>query len=214
MTTLEQDLPRPPSGPRRLHRRWGVPPAAFTAVPRGIIQDPLVIELQEALEDTGRGLYSECFTAADARTKVRGELDRLGLAEWTVVVDESRRPDGADLCALGWLKPGSKQVELIGMPSRDLGFDTTHPSSQDPFTPYAASLAEELEQRCLTLEEAAEVARELAADTEVVVDGQVIEFREDYNLGITTVEDATASCTRSTVEVGGSIAVTLRGPSS
>lgn len=212
MSTLEQDLPRPPSGPRRLHRRWGVPPAAFTAVPRGIIQDPLVIELQEALEDTGRGLYSACFTAADARTKVRGELDRLGLAEWTVVVDESRRPDRADLCALGWLKPGSKQVELIGMPSRDLGFDPADPSSQDQFTRYAAALAEGLEQQCLTLEEAAEVARALAAETEFVVDGEVVEFSEDYGLGITTVEDATKSCTRSSVEVGGSVSVVLRGP--
>lgn len=190
------------------------PPAGLTAIPPGIVQDPKIIELEESLEDKGRGLYSQCFTEEDARTKVRAELERLGLSEWSVIVDESRRPDGEQLCALGLPKPGLQQVELIGMSGRDLGFDTADPSSQDPFTRYAASLAEELDERCLTLEEAADVARELAAGTEFVVDGEVIEVSEDYGLGITTVEDATASCTRSTVEVGGSISVILRGPSS
>lgn len=190
------------------------PPAAFTAIPRGTFQDPKIIELEETLQDTGRGLYSQCFTEEDARTKVGAELERLGLSEWSVVVDQSRRPEGEQLCAIGLPKPGRQQVELIGIPSRDLGFDAADPSSQDQFTRYAAALADELEQRCLTLEEAAEVARALAAETEFVVDGEVVEFSEDYGLGITTVEDATASCTRSSVEVGGSISVVLRGPSS
>lgn len=179
-------------------------PDGYTALDRGPFQNTALIELEAALRDVGTGLESSCYDHVAATEITRRELDRLGLAEWTVTVDDDRRPDGAATCAYFIVDADLQQVQLIGLPGAN---------APDPYRNYAAALDEQLSASCVGLEEAAELVRTLAADTDIVVDGTRIDFTEQAGvLFIHIVEDPDASCTRADVNVGGRVEVTLRGP--
>jgi hypothetical protein len=179
-------------------------PDGYTALDPGPFQDAALIELEAALGDVGTGLESECYDDVEATRITRRELDRLGLAHWTVTVDDDRRPDGTTTCATFIPDAQLQQVQLIGLPGVN---------APDPFTDYAAALNEELSASCVGLDEAADLARTLAASTEIVVNGTRIDFTEEASvLFIHIVEDPDAACTRANVNVGGRVEVTLRGP--
>lgn len=179
-------------------------PDGYTALDRGPFQNTALIELEAALGDVGTGLESSCYDQVAATEITRRELDRLGLAEWTVTVDDDRRPDGAATCAYFIVDAELQQVQLIGLPGANV---------PDPYRNYAVALDEQLSASCAGLEEAAELVRTLAADTDIVVDGTRIDFTEQAGvLFIHIVEDPDASCTRADVNVGGRVEVTLRGP--
>ena len=179
-------------------------PAGYTALDSGPFQNTALIELEAALGDLGTGLESGCYDHVAATEITRRELDRLGLAEWTVTVDDDRRPDGTATCAHFIVEADLQQVQLIGLPGAN---------APDPYGNFAAALDEQLSVSCVGLDEAAELARTLAADTEIVVDGTRIDFTEQAGvLLIHIVEDPDASCTRADVNVGGRVEVTLRGP--
>lgn len=182
-------------------------PEGYEALEPGTYQDTALIELEAALQDIGTGLSSDCYDEAEARAKVQGELDRLGVDTWEVTVDESRRPDGIDRCASAALLSDQQAVWIFGNAgtgdSRDFG--TT--------TEFAKALHAEMEAQCLNLDEAAELTQSLAAATPgdavpgseptMIVDG----------LKIDRAIDPTASCTRVNVSIGGALFVVLRGPS-
>jgi hypothetical protein len=74
------------------------------------------------------------------------DLDRLGFATWTVTVDETQPPDGDSRCAYFVVDPSIEQVQLIGI---ERGTTASNPSY-----PYAAALADLLEETCMSLDEA------------------------------------------------------------
>lgn len=182
-------------------------PEGYSELKPGRSLDPSLIHLEAALDDVAGGLSSGCYDETTARDITRNDLDRFGFANWTITVDEARRPDGESLCAYFILDPTMQQVELIGM--------TASAPGANPFQPYAKELAEELEATCLSLDTAASLARALAVETRVTIDGTSIEFTEQAGmLVINEVEDPAADCALSTVNVGGQVVVTLRGPRS
>lgn len=179
-------------------------PDGYTALDPGPFQNAALIELEATLGNVGTGLESGCYDDVAATRIAQGELDRLELAQWTITVDEDRRPDGYSTCAYFIVDAALQQVQLIGLPG------VTAP---DPYSAYAAALDEQLDAACIGLEEAADLARTLAASTEIVVDGTRIEFTEEAGvLFIHIVEDPDAACARADVNVGGRVEVTLRGP--
>lgn len=182
-----------------------IPSDQHTALDPGPYQDTLLIELEAALDDLGSGLGSGCYDAADATEITRSELGRLGLEAWGVTVDPDRRPDGATTCAHAVVQPDQQQVQLIGVAASN---------AVDPYQAYATALDAQLGAACMTLDQAADAARALAADTDIVIDGTRIELTEEAGvLVIHMIEEPDAACTRADVNVGGLAEVTLRGPS-
>ena len=180
-------------------------PDGYTALEPGPFQNTALIELEAALGDVGTGLESGCYDDVAAAEITRRELDRLELAGWAVTVDDGRRPDGSSTCAYFIVDAALQQVQLIGVPDES--------NAPDPYGAYSAALNEQLNADCVDLEDAADLARMLAADTEIVVDGTRIDFTEEAGvLFLHIVEDPDASCTRADVNVGGRVEVTLRGP--
>lgn len=180
-------------------------PDGYTPIEPGPFQNAALIELEAALNDVGTGLESGCYDDVAATEITQRELDRLELAGWTVAVDDDRRPDGSSSCAYPIVDAALQQVRLIGLHDES--------NAPDPYSAYSAALNEQLDAGCVGLEDAADLARRLAADTEIVVDGTHIDFTEEAGvLFIHVVEDPDASCTRADVNVGGRVEVTLRGP--
>lgn len=182
-------------------------PDGHTELDPGPFQNTSLIQLQASLDDAGSGLSADCYDEQAARDIARNALDQLGLANWTITVDESRRPDGASLCAYFVIDPAMEHVELFGI-------ETSTPQA-NPYEPYATALAEQLDATCLHLGEAASLARSLAARTVIEIDGTRIDLAEQAEvLVVHEVEDPAAACTSSAVNVGGRVEVTLRGPNS
>lgn len=165
-------------------------PSDWTQLESGQGQDVTLIELAEALDDVATGLASSCYTTGDATAIVDRELDRLDLSSWTVRVD--REPDGESTCGYFHLDPEQQQVVLVGL-------DTGPPL--ESAAELATKLNAALGAQCMTLNEAATAAGDIAADLGI----------EDA-LDLQSVIDDTATCTRAHTNVGGAIAVILRGP--
>ncbi|MCP4087258.1 MAG: hypothetical protein GY745_19760 [Actinomycetia bacterium] len=179
-------------------------PDSFVPLDPGPVQDPALIELEAALDDVGTGLSSGCYDEKAAREIARRELDQLALTAWTITVDDSRVPDGTSTCAYYLTDPLARQVQLIGLEGA---------AAPNPFKPYADSLADRLSVNCVSLEEAGELARTLAASIEIVVDGEQLDLSEETGgFVVHAVEDPAVGCTRSVVKVGGRMEVVLRGP--
>lgn len=171
-------------------------PDGWTALDRGVIQDPTLIELEAALDDAGSGLRSDCMTEPEARQVVDRELDRLGLDSWSVVAERGAA-DGTRTCSYFWIRPTTQEIALI--PSEGL----VSPD-EDPIQRFARAVSRAVDDRCLTTREAADTALRLAADNGI-----------DLGEGdIREVADSNVSCARAHVSVGGAIQVILRGPPS
>lgn len=169
-------------------------PDGWTRTDPGTVQDPVVIELEAALDDIADGLPAECRLLNDAEQVAQFELTRLGLGGWSVV-SERGEADGTDTCTYFYLEPAQRQVVLIPLEGVVAPADSPH-------SVYARDLAAHLERECLNLEEAGRVAADLA--TEAGLDPSAVVVYE--------VHDDAATCTRTDVNVGGRVEVTLRGP--
>lgn len=182
-------------------------PDRYTELEPGPFQRTEFIQLEAALDDAGRGLSSGCYDDDTGREIARRELDRLGLMTWTITIDDLRPPDGQSRCAYHVVDPLTQQVQLIGVEGSTFG--------SNPYEPYAAALADQLEATCMTVDAASSLARSLAAETAIVIDGTRIDFTEQAGaLVVHQLEDPSADCTSSVVNVGGRVEVTLRGPAS
>src|SRR5262245_22831912 len=179
-------------------------PDGYTRLAPGPHVDTTLIQLQAALDDSGSGLTSNCFDEPGARNVVERELDRLGLDDWTVTVDESRPPTGAASCAYLVVDAEQQEVQLIGMGPA--------PSEAGPYRIFAAELDQRLRDQCVGLDAAADITRGVAAATDVSSYTDYAFTEESGLLNIHTVEDPSATCTRADVDVGGAVEVTLRGP--
>ena len=182
-------------------------PESFDELEPGPFQNTSLIQLEASLDDAGGGLSAGCYDEQAARDIARNALDGLGLSNWTITVDETRRPDGDSLCAYFDIDPIMEHVELFGI--------TGSTPAANPYETYATVLADQLDETCLNLSEATSVARSLAAETVIMIDGTRIDLTEQAGvLVLNEVDDPAAACTHSAVNVGGRVEVTLRGPSS
>jgi hypothetical protein len=183
------------------------PREGFTPLDPSFRQDASVIELEAELADVSRGLPSACYSEAEARRIVQAQLQRLGLAEWSV---EARPVDFEGLVGgscppaaytLAIVHPDRETVELVagigGSPPREL-----------PVVELAHRLTRQLvegpEARCVTVEEAAAVARREAASL------GLSEAAREVVLHVVTPTDPAPTCARATTVVAGTAEVTVR----
>jgi hypothetical protein len=185
------------------------PPTGSSPLAPSFRQEAAIIELRAELADVSRGLKSHCFREADARRLVQQQLQRLGLADWTIRTRPAERsapercPAGGPTYSAAALNPDEKQVLLLpneggGPPPRDL-----------PFVKLAQWLTQELVEgpnaRCLPVEEAATLAREQAARLGLRESiGEVV-----FNI-VPATDSSRPTCARATTVVGGATQVTIR----
>lgn len=171
------------------------PPAGFTRLPAGASQNVAMVEMQQWLDDYVGGLNSDCFDAGAAAQMTQQELTRLGMTGWTV-----QPPPSSDLGSCvdtGILDAPSSTVALRAM------------SGPVPAGSVMARLAAKLRpiaRDCLPLDAAAQQVRSAA--------GELGLSEDDHGYELTEVPDAAARCTSISENVGGTIFLVLRGPSS
>jgi hypothetical protein len=161
------------------------PPSGWKALPSG--QDVALIQLQESLDDYIAGLDSGCLDAKAATALAETKLARLGFTGWTVTV---RPAQGGRLClSADIVDPATRTVTLLPV-STPVRPDTAFQKLADRLRPTS--------QRCESLPVA--VARVRAA-------AQGLTYQLD------TVTDNSLRCAEIYETVGGTIFLTVRGPS-
>lgn len=170
-------------------------PAQWTPLEAGLAQDPRLIELDAALADYGDGLHAQCYTPEAAQQVAESALQRLGLADWSVRIDQERG-GGDGTCATHTLDSETRAVVVFAL-------ETASPPADAPFRRLASSVQAQIDDQCLTRQEAVDSVRRIAADLDIDESaGELI---------IHSVPDASATCSRTDVNVGGRIEVTVRG---
>lgn len=169
-------------------------PDGWQPLATGTAQDPRVIELRVALDDRIAGLPSACMDAEAGRALAERELERLSLSGWSVSTERGDA-DGADYCIYFRLEPDQPRVILY--PREGL----VAPDDSPPAV-YARELERAVDQECLDLDQTARLVRRIAGDVGI----------QDEGLVINDTVDATATCTRVHLTVGGRFEVHLRGP--
>lgn len=158
-------------------------------------QQSAVLELQSAMADWVEGPAYTCYTADQATAYARRTLAAVGLEGWTTRVVDAAGQQGSGPCASIEPLPDTRVVEVRAHahqePTEDPQ-DVAHVVYE-----VAGGLRKQVAGKCLSLAEARTVAREV-----VGTNGEIV-----------AVPDEKASCTRVDMEVGGTIFVTLRGPS-
>jgi hypothetical protein len=155
-------------------------------------QDVALIQLQASLDDYIGGLNSSCLDSPAATRLAEAKLAQFGFTGWTVTV----RP-ATGTCVTGdYVEPAKQAVTLIPS-SPPLGSATTPQRLAAKLRP--------LTQSCETLPAAAASVRSAASEL------GLSEAASTYELK--TVTDDSVRCTSIYETVGGTIFVTLRGPS-
>jgi hypothetical protein len=177
-------------------------PEGATRLQPGKYQNVGSVELQAWMDDIGHGLQSKCLGESEARAAIQAELSRLDLTGWEIVVDPKRVPDGKTKCAVAGIGPEAATVHLLGM-------DGSEDMIGARFTAFAARIEDNLADRCQDLDSATAMVRSMAAGTK----GEAGDVSAPEGVMIQQTPDASKRCTQATVEVGGTVTVTLVGPS-
>ena len=156
-------------------------------------QDAAERELEASLRDQVDGLWSSCADPAAAEAVVHAELDRLGLTGWGVLVEPTPEdPYPGSPCTDAMVDADQRTVTVL--PARAADAD-----QQDP---ERVTLRDELRdgitQRCVSADEAGAVVEAALA--------------EQPHWPTTILVDEAAACARVDLEIGGSIQVTVHGP--
>ena len=170
------------------------PSEGWAELEPGVTQDPAVVELEAALDDHVSGLRTDCHLVDEARQVVDRELDRLGLAGWSVVVERGRA-DGTDTCTYFLIDARQQTVALI--PIERLVAPGGTPAGR-----FADGLGRAFTDDCMTLDQAARRVSEVAAESNI----------DPAGLVVNEVDDEAAGCARIDLRVGGSFEVLIRGP--
>ena len=166
-------------------------PSEWSALDPQDRQNPQLIQLSTALDDTLDGLLSDCYKLAPARAIVARELDAAGLTGWRVTAERGEA-DGVKTCTFYVADAPTRTVALIPV---DGGID---PGSNAPHARMAAALREALDDDCRTRSELAALTREAAQTS-------------DAEVQINEVPDPDQACASADIRVGGAVAVTVRG---
>lgn len=177
--------------------RAGVPPevAKDAQQPLPAAQQSALHELESAMDDWVDGPSGRCLTVEQATTYAQDTLTRLGLSGWTTRVFEDRANPTPGPCTTIVPIADQRVAEVRRNSRKPIVPD---PANVSPAVFSAADgLRDQIAGRCLSLPDAKRVARTL------------VDALDD----VTAVPDEAASCTRVDMTVGGTIFVTLRGPS-
>jgi hypothetical protein len=177
--------------------RSATPPAGFKRLVAG--QDADLIQLQTSLDDFVNGLNSSCFGDAAATDLTESRLARFGFTGWTVSSRGASSPGGANSdgssCWNGDIvDPSTQSVTLIASADQNEGMPTSLAAKLRPAT-----------QGCESLPAAIASVRAAASDL------GLSESAKSYELN--AVEDSSLRCASIYETVGGTIFVTVRGPS-
>jgi hypothetical protein len=167
------------------------PPAGWTPIES---QDVALIILQERLDDHINGLNSDCFTPTQATTFAQQQLDRLGLAGWSITTRS-----GAEQCYGGLADAQARTVTLLPMG------DQSGPAKWPPR--HLADTLRPLTQECLSL---AAMKSEVVQRATALGMSSTVENDRKYVLR--AVEDDTLRCATVTESVTGTAYVIVRGP--
>jgi hypothetical protein len=170
--------------------RSQTPPKGWTVLRS---QHVALIELQNSLDDYIAGLNSGCFDAQAATALTNAKLARFGFHGWTVAV---RSGTGACVAA-DVVDPGSRTVTLIPT-SRPTGAEETL------FLKLARRLRP-ITQSCQRLPAAVAAANEAATNLGLSAAAKTY--------ALNAVRDDSLRCATVYEQVGGTIFLTVRGPS-
>lgn len=171
------------------------PPSGWTPLQSGETQNVSMVELQQWLDDYVRGLHSGCYDNATAVEMTERTLARLGMADWTVRPPPSS--DAAPCVDTGILDGASRSVTL-----RALG----GPVPAGPTVEKLAARLRSIAGDCASMDATAKLVRSAASELGLSEATRQFELSE--------VRDDSARCTTIYENVGGTIFVILRGPSS
>ena len=163
--------------------RSQTPPAAYKRLP-GHSQDVALIQLQQSLDDYINGLNSRCLDSTAAKALAQAKLAQFGFTGWTITVRNQGSCTNADI-----VDPASKTVTLIASGTAT-GQETAFQQLADKLRP--------LTQECQSLTAAVASVRTAAKGLA-------------YDLN--TVTDDSLRCAAIYETVGGTIFLTVRGPS-
>lgn len=153
-------------------------------------------ELRASTRDLVDGGSSHCLTAAEAEAFARAELDRLGLTGWTIATDDVPAPEMVPpgmVCAAIETDAVRRTIDVL--PNRTDDWE----AAAGPVTSgIRTALRTGILQTCVNVVDALAVA-EAALGTQ-------------HHWPTTGITDEDASCARVDMEVGGSIQVTIHGP--
>lgn len=162
-------------------------------------QDVALIELQESLDDVIGGLNASCLDGASATRLADAKLAQFGFASWTVTVrDPQAAAAPGDCVSAEVLDPASKTVTLIPMGSTSAGGVAKE----------LATKLQPLTQSCLSLSGAVAAVR--AAGDSLGLSPAPPATVDSYDLE--SVPDSSLHCASIVETVGGTIFVTVRGP--
>jgi hypothetical protein len=155
-------------------------------------QDVALIQLQDSLDDYINGLNSSCLDSKAATDLTEAKLSQFGFTGWTVTV----RNQGSCMGG-GLVDPASQTVTLSGSPGGSTGPEPTFQKLADRLRPVTKS--------CKSLPAAVAAVRAAAGDL------GLSESARTYQLN--AVEDDSLRCASTYETVGGTIVLTVRGPS-
>lgn len=169
--------------------------SGLTPLGEGFVQDTAIIELRQGIDDVATGVESGCFTNDEATEIVARELTASGV-DWPITY---RTDDDLTLptCAVAMVLP-EEQTVLIAQLERGSASDS---SSEPPYAALVAQLNAALDGTCMNLNDAARTTVDLAYATDT-----------QHMVNVHPVDDPESACTIATVNVGGAVEVTLRGP--
>ena len=167
-------------------------PSEWTALDPRVRQDPQLIRLATALDDSLDGLQSDCYRLPAARAITERELQATGLTGWRITADRGQA-DGSETCTYYFSDAAARTITLIPIAG------LVDPASDAPHARMAADLRKELDDGCRTRSEVAALTR-AAAMASGVVDIQINEL-----------PDPDVSCASADMRVGGAVSVTVRG---
>lgn len=172
-------------------------PSSWQLLAEGFSQNIETIELREALDDIATGVESGCYTNDEAIAIVERELAVSSL-DWEIAI-RSHEDLNPPTCAVAIVQPESQRVLVAQL---QYGGPSINDRPGDrPWIPLAEKLNVALDEQCMSLNEAADLAVDI-----------VFDVGAEYMTQIDTVDEPDAACTEASINVGGSVFLVLRGP--
>jgi hypothetical protein len=173
--------------------RGAAPPAGWRTIHA---QDVALIELQNSLDDVINGLNSGCPNSAAATKLAEAKLTQFGFTGWTVRVRDQQSADAKGVCTnVDIVDPATRSVTLVAGEGRvAAGAALTLADKLRPIT-----------RRCESLAATVTAVRAAASDL------GLSESPRGYDLN--AVRDNSLHCASIYETVGGTIFLTIRGPS-